>query len=357
MAERIAKTEIVRKKITRAVIDGKYACGETLPSIEQLAKLFSVSKNTVALALAELSQSGVLEIAHGKFTRVTEKLAKPHIMIYAPWPYNMEDAPFWGTFYSGIRDVLKTASDVTWKLYTEIQIIRMETNTVLFPERVDGIILLSHPAPEKMNLLLKEAWAVPLVSVYEGMNGYCRSVPEIRVDYTDAMRELIDVFRRKGVKRCAYAGFFGAEERGEAGVDHEKYQIFRRLATESGIEIPDAFVVKTSPMLRFGREVVPALSGAGIGMPDAIFLTSDLLAPGVCRALHDRKIRVPEDILVAGCDNMEIGSFLCPSLTTIELNSYRIGADAAEQMLARIRSGKPIKSRRFPSELIRREST
>lgn len=357
MPERISKTEQVRQRIAAAIMEGRYACGEALPSIEQLAKQFSVSKNTVALALADLNQSGALEMAHGKYTRVTAKLAVPHIMIYASRPYNMEDAPFWGTFYSGIRSVLRNAADVSSRLYTEIQVLRDSTKKVNLPERLDGILLLEHPMPEKMNPILRAAKSVPVISIYEGMDGYYRSAPEILVDYSGAMRDLLADFRRKGVRRCAYAGFFGLEgERGN-GVNYEKYRLFHTLAEEAGIELPEAFTVRTLPQLRYGTDIVRKLEESGCGMPDAIFLSSDLLAPGVCRALRDRGIRVPEDILIAGCDNMEIGSYFYPSLTTIDVNSFQIGADAARQMLDRIHSGKEPESRTFPAKLIRREST
>ena len=111
------------------------------------------------------------------------------------------------------------------------------------------------------------------------------------------------------------------------------------------------------PQLHYGMDIIRKLEESGCGMPDAIFLSSDLLAPGACRALRDRGIRVPEDILIAGCDNMEIGSYFYPSLTTVDLNAFQIGVDAAQQMLDRIRTGKEPESRTFPARLIRREST
>lgn len=357
MPERISKTEQVRQQIAAAIMEGRYVCGEALPSIEQLAKQFSVSKNTVALALADLNQSGALEMAHGKYTRVTAKLAVPHIMIYASRPYNMESAPFWGTFYSGIHSILRNAEDVSSKLYTEVQILQNSVKKVHLPERLDGILLLEHPMPEKMDPILNAAGSVPVISIYEGMDGYCHSAPEILVDYSGAMRELLADFRRKGVRRCAYAGFFGQKGGRENGVNYEKFRLFRTLAEEAGIELPEPFTIRTMPQLHYGMDIIRKLEESGCGMPDAIFLSSDLLAPGVCRALRDRGIRVPEDILIAGCDNMEIGSYFYPSLTTIDLNAFQIGVDAAQQMLDRIRSGKEPESRTFPAKLIRREST
>ena len=139
-----------------------------------------------------------------------------------------------------------------------------------------------------MNPILRAAKSVPVISIYEGMDGYYRSAPEILVDYSGAMRDLLADFRRKGVRRCAYAGFFGLEgERGN-GVNYEKYRLFHTLAEEAGIELPEAFTVRTLPQLRYGTDIIRKLEESGCGMPDAIFLSSDLLAPGVCRALRDR---------------------------------------------------------------------
>ena len=126
MNKRESKTELVRKAVIESIIAGKYKAGEALPSVEQLAKDFNVSKNTVSLALSNLNENGILEIAHGKYTRITEKLTKPHILIYSPVPYNLETTPFWGEFYLGIKEVLETYPEFTYKLYTTVQLFVKE---------------------------------------------------------------------------------------------------------------------------------------------------------------------------------------------------------------------------------------
>ena len=60
MLKRESKTEIIRKAVIESILDGKYKSCEVLPSVEKLARYFNVSKNTVALALANLFEIGII---------------------------------------------------------------------------------------------------------------------------------------------------------------------------------------------------------------------------------------------------------------------------------------------------------
>jgi DNA-binding LacI/PurR family transcriptional regulator len=51
--------------------------------------------------------------------------------------------------------------------------------------------------------------------------------------------------------------------------------------------------------------------------PDAVFCFNDMLALGAVRVAHDRGLRVPHDIAIAGFDNTEHSAYSVPSLTTI----------------------------------------
>ena len=46
--------------------------------------------------------------------------------------------------------------------------------------------------------------------------------------------------------------------------------------------------------------------------PDAVFCFNDTLALGALRALHEAGLRVPEDVAVAGFDDIEDGRFSSP---------------------------------------------
>lgn len=68
----------------------------------------------------------------------------------------------------------------------------------------------------------------------------------------------------------------------------------------------------------------------------AVFCENDLLALGVIKAVTTAGFKVPEDISIAGADNIEIGNFISPTLTTIELNRYELGMHAVRLLLERI---------------------
>ncbi len=74
----------------------------------------------------------------------------------------------------------------------------------------------------------------------------------------------------------------------------------------------DAFTTERS-----GYDAVNALIERGVSF-DALFCASDLIAIGAMRALADRGIRVPQDVAVAGFDDIPIASFTNPSLTTVQ---------------------------------------
>ena len=64
-------------------------------------------------------------------------------------------------------------------------------------------------------------------------------------------------------------------------------------------------------------------------LPKAVFAATDLLAFGAIRAFKESGIRVPEDIAVIGCDDIDACNYTDPPLTTIKQDKQRIGRLAA----------------------------
>lgn len=74
--------------------------------------------------------------------------------------------------------------------------------------------------------------------------------------------------------------------------------------------------------------------------PTAIFATTDYMAIGAIRAIQERGLRVPEDISVIGYDNVAVGSYMAPRLTTVHQHSRLLGKRAVEMLLAQERDGR-----------------
>jgi DNA-binding LacI/PurR family transcriptional regulator len=93
-------------------------------------------------------------------------------------------------------------------------------------------------------------------------------------------------------------------------------------------------------------------------LPTAIICSNDLTAIGVMKTFKDSGIKVPDDISVIGLDNIALTEIVSPTLTTIELERYRIGKTAMELLLNRIKDNNlPKQTRIFKTKLVIREST
>jgi len=91
--------------------------------------------------------------------------------------------------------------------------------------------------------------------------------------------------------------------------------------------------------------------------PTAIFCSDDYMAIGVMNKIKERGLKVPKDIAIIGFDNIEIGAYLRPSLTTIKQPMYEIGKSSVEILLKLMsKNSKPPIRKMLSTELIIRES-
>lgn len=92
--------------------------------------------------------------------------------------------------------------------------------------------------------------------------------------------------------------------------------------------------------------------------PDAFFAVSDVCAAAVIRAASHNHLRVPEDIIVIGFDNIAISSITTPSITTVNQPKFQLGYLSCELLCETIKNPKSeIQHMLLNTELIIREST
>ena len=71
-------------------------------------------------------------------------------------------------------------------------------------------------------------------------------------------------------------------------------------------------------------------------MPEltAVFAMSDVTAIGAIRAIHDRGLRVPDNISVVGFDGIDVGRYMVPRLVTIRQYREVIAVRSVEILLS-----------------------
>lgn len=105
-------------------------------------------------------------------------------------------------------------------------------------------------------------------------------------------------------------------------------------------------------------EVVSTLLREGT-RPDAIFAANDTMAIGALAAIRDAGLTVPDDISVAGFDELPVTKFLSPPLTTVRMPIYQLGERAALRLIETLRNGEtqvPPQHETLAAELVIRRS-
>jgi LacI family transcriptional regulator len=93
--------------------------------------------------------------------------------------------------------------------------------------------------------------------------------------------------------------------------------------------------------------------------PSAVLAANDAMAIGVLCALQERGVAVPDDIALAGFDDIPIARFVNPPLTTVRVPITDLGARAAARLLAGVEESHPLRPARemLPATLVVRASS
>jgi len=92
--------------------------------------------------------------------------------------------------------------------------------------------------------------------------------------------------------------------------------------------------------------------------PDAVFCANDLMAIGAIDALREAGLAVPEDVAVAGFDDVDVATIVHPPLTTVLNPAYAIGVNAGRLLVSRLSGEYDGEGREIglPCPLVVRES-
>ena len=71
--------------------------------------------------------------------------------------------------------------------------------------------------------------------------------------------------------------------------------------------------------------------------PTIVFCFNDTMALGLMSRLQQKGIQIPEQISVIGYDNIELAEYFSPPLTTVHQPKRRVGKNAFEILLERIK--------------------
>ncbi|MDN3652490.1 LacI family DNA-binding transcriptional regulator [Thalassotalea ponticola] len=152
-------------------------------------------------------------------------------------------------------------------------------------------------------------------------------------------------------RHCAFIGT--ASHRAPEFFD--RYKGHCKALQEAGIEVSASMQKDAISTEEAGFNATAQLLASNQPV-DAIFAASDLIAIGALRAIRERGLRVPDDIAVAGFDDIAVAQFTRPSLTTAKQNTLLAGEMLVDNLIELI-NGRPPETILLPSELVVRESS
>ncbi|GJI96248.1 LacI family transcriptional regulator [Duganella caerulea] len=209
--------------------------------------------------------------------------------------------------------------------------------------RVDGIIMFSRMLESEMDWVME--LGKPLV--YFGRLSRLQIPWVISDDHRGAYmlaRHLVS----QGHKRIGYLRFPRSRR------DEERLAGVRACLAAHDMEL--TVYEGGAPTAAEGERVCSSILLGG-EHPDALICYNDLMALGFMKAAQALGFKLPEQLSVAAFDNIEYGQYTSPALTTVDLQSERMGVAAMEKLIAAIDGKSPAAATMIEPQLILRGST
>lgn len=143
----------------------------------------------------------------------------------------------------------------------------------------------------------------------------------------------------------------------ESSIGRACWQGFKRALAEQHISLPFRLLLDCDGSAAGGYTAVQMLLRQP-PLPQALVCACDEMALGAMHAIADAGYRVPEDIAITGMGDIEVAAFAQPPLTTIRVNTARIGQTAAALLIQALNGTYRGNERiLIPNTLITRESS
>lgn len=212
---------------------------------------------------------------------------------------------------------------------------------------IDGLVMITPSINFSYDELATLCRGIPFVLV--GAEPGIRA-PSVIIDQRGGTHMAVDHLLRLGHTRIAE--ITGDMQYSDARVRHEAYCEAMRNA---GLE-PDLWV-EGSFLGSGGYRGVQQLLDRGAEFT-ALVCGNDEAALGAMLALHERGLRVPEDVSVVGFDDTRAAAFYNPPLTTVRQDFWAMGKEAVEYLVALINDPNTSVHQRilYPRLVVRRST-
>lgn len=305
--------------LLRAEIDaGHYRPGDRLPSMDELAERYQVTKVTARRSLQLLQTEGVLDISPARGCFVIERSpaqlaepltdAIPVIGVVSCVIVPGETGFYHAAMLDAIRHELqKRVASLMWLPVAHLREAQANLVPLVLRSRLNGVIYIGPFESDVLRrLVLEGPPAVVLDFALRGVPVDCISLDN-REGAAAAMAHLIGLGHRRLAIIAGSPCQTATEER-LAGA--------REALAEAGLASDQVPVAYGDFDVESGRRAMTGLLD-GPAAPTGVFCMNDEMAAGALFAAANRGIEVPRQLSIVGFDDVPLSRSTHPALTTV----------------------------------------
>lgn len=320
-----AMTGVSRATVSR-VINGGRVSESTRKRVQQVLARTNFRPNAAARTLAS-GRSGVVGVVMH---------VNPHLLFADP---------YFSQLLQGITDHLagQRAGMMLWLgNRTKEEIL----DHVLGMSFLDGVIISAHTLEDPIvDGLLSSSMPTVLI----GHRRADRAASYVDIDHEQAADATTTHLIALGRTRVGHITGARGTVAGE-----DRVSGYQRAMRRAGLSV-DGLIVDGDFNCPSGVAGAAELLDKGV---DAIFCANDAMAQGALETIRSRGLHVPDDVALAGFDDLDFAAHLDPPLTTVRQGVRQQGIEAGRALLQLL--GDPDRAPRrvlLPTELVIRQSS
>lgn len=328
--------DLIRLKIQ----SGEYSLGMRLEPETDMAASYGVSRGTLRMALEVLKQEGLIDRSRGKGTFIasaTNLSDENRVGLVVPY---LNDNLTIGIMH-GAESVLRRNGINLIYSPSENQIeVEIAQIRQLVQQKVSGLILMPTSLPDEGHMLAKILPPdIQLVIVDRTLPGW--SVSSVMVNNRKGSGDLTRHLLDQGYRRITYL-----IEQFNVSASREREAGHQEAMRQAGL-VPYASIPVELNLIHWDgtppsysddqmRDVMRFIEASS--EPVGFVCVNDFVAIGVMNYLTAKGLRFPEDVGLAGFDDIPMASYLPIPLTTMSQPRLEIGKEAASLLLRQIHS-------------------
>jgi signal transduction histidine kinase/DNA-binding LacI/PurR family transcriptional regulator/AraC-like DNA-binding protein len=220
-------------------------------------------------------------------------------------------------------------------------------------ENIDGLLVWANILSHTLDRSNLEAFCLryaPLPIISMGM--ILPSIPSIQIDMREGMRKLLShLIEAHGRRKIAFIRGLEVSQDAE-----ERYQAYIETLQQYQIAVDPNLIISGDFRRYSGTAAIKQLIATHHVGFDALVSANDNMAIGAMQALQEQGIRIPDDVVVAGFDDIEETRAITPSLTTVRAPWHSLGSKSVDLLLSKLENNPLSDQNLLETELVCRQS-